>query len=87
MTLISIPTTSLAAPFGRRGIPLLAGKIRRLINGWIASTIAYHERRAALAALRMLDDRELKDMGLHRGPLDDVIVRAARTRSSRVRQA
>jgi uncharacterized protein YjiS (DUF1127 family) len=87
VTLISLSTSSLAAPFGRRGIPLLLARFRRLLNGWIAAAIAHHERRAALAALRPLDDRALKDVGLYRGPFDDLIERAARSRWSRFRQA
>ena len=83
MTPISLPTSNLAAPDGRRGIPRLVAIFGRLLNGWIASAIAHHERQAALAALRLLDDLELKDMGLHRGPLDDVIERAAQSRLRR----
>jgi len=67
VTLISLSTSSLAAPFGRRGIPLLLARFRRLLNGWIAAAIAHHERRAALVALRPLDDRALKDVGYRVG--------------------
>lgn len=81
----SSPSTStLAPPHGRRGIPLLVARFRRLLNGWIAFTIAHHERQAVLAALRLLDDRELRDMGLYRGSLEDALKRPARSRLGRV---
>ena len=44
-------------------------------------------RSAALAALRQLDDRELKDIGIYRGQIDDVIERAARSRLHRLGKA
>jgi uncharacterized protein YjiS (DUF1127 family) len=58
-------------------------RLKRLANQWVAAAIAYRERQAALYALRGLNDRELKDIGLYRGDLDRTLERAARLRRQR----
>ena len=67
MTMLSTIQLSPMRWFGRKRVILLSARLRRLINAWAAAAIARHERRAALAALRQLDDRELKDIGIYRG--------------------
>ena len=51
----------------------LARYMKRYINNWVAAAIAHRERQAALFALRHLDDRNLKDMGLYRGNIDNAV--------------
>jgi uncharacterized protein YjiS (DUF1127 family) len=52
----------------------------RLVNHWIAGVIARCERQAARVALRQLDDRELKDIGIYRHQLGDAFSEIARDR-------
>jgi uncharacterized protein YjiS (DUF1127 family) len=40
-----------------------------LFDDWIAAGLARRERQAAISALRHFSDRELKDIGLHRGSI------------------
>jgi hypothetical protein len=65
MIMLATTQSALAAPLGRRAILPFLVRFRRLLNRWVAAAIALQERRAALAALRLLDDRE-KDIGLCR---------------------
>jgi hypothetical protein len=62
----------------RAGIFCLA-RLRRLVNGWVAAAIARHERRVALALRGQPDARELRAIGLYRGPIDGIIERASRS--------
>ena len=55
--------------------------VERLFHRWIARMIARCERQAALAALRQLNDRELKDIGIRRCQIDDALTVVARERS------
>ena len=54
-----------------------------IVNGWIAAIIAQREHQASVAVLRSLSDRELRDMGIHRGQIGDGLADAARDRASR----
>lgn len=63
----------------REGVILLA-RIGRLVNRWIAAAITRHERQADLFALRQLNDRELKDIGLYRDDLGGNLAGAAKYR-------
>jgi uncharacterized protein YjiS (DUF1127 family) len=79
-TIQSSPMTPFA---GKRAILYLA-KLRRLVNGWVAAAIFRHARRAALPALRQLDERALKDTGLYRSQINDVIERVAQSQRRRL---
>jgi uncharacterized protein YjiS (DUF1127 family) len=82
MTML-LPTQSPTAPSLRRIVLFNAARLRRIVNGWVGALIARYERHAAMAALRHLDDRELKDIGLYRGEIDDAIARASQARLQR----
>jgi len=61
------------------GSIILRARLRRRANSWVAAAIARHERRAAKIALHHLNDRELKDIGIYRGQIDEVIEWAAQS--------
>jgi uncharacterized protein YjiS (DUF1127 family) len=52
-------------------------RLGRLVNGWVAAGITRYERHVALVALCQLDDRELKDFGIHRCQIYNAIEQAA----------
>ncbi len=45
------------------------GRLKGLLDDWTAAALARRERAAAIFALRHFSDRELKDVGLHRGSI------------------
>jgi len=53
------------------------------LNERVATFLAYREYRATLGMLHSLNDRELRDMGLHRGQIGPAIEEAANYRASR----
>jgi uncharacterized protein YjiS (DUF1127 family) len=56
-----------------------------LVKGFIIAMIAERERQASLAVLRSLNDRELRDMGIFRGQINEGLEEAARLRASHQR--
>jgi uncharacterized protein YjiS (DUF1127 family) len=80
MTMLSTIPTSTTRPFAWRPA-LWPAHLRRLINRFIASVIARHERHAARVALHRLDDRELKDFGICRAQIDSNLEDLAQTRA------
>jgi len=82
--------TSLNSSSGYSGPPHVAAKIRSVgrsliiaLNRWIAAFIAHRERQATLALMRHFGDRELKDIGIHRGLIGPGLDEAARHRAQR----
>jgi uncharacterized protein YjiS (DUF1127 family) len=63
MTTMSSASASSAASAAIPGMP--GGLIRRF-GIWTHAFVAYWHRRAAIKALRQLDDRALRDIGLSR---------------------
>ena len=61
----------------------LGSLLSRLVNRWVAGVIARSERQAARIALRQLDDRELKDIGLRRSQIGDAVDDIASERTRR----
>jgi len=45
----------------------LRRRMRRAVDGWVATTLARRERQASSWALQYMSDRELKDIGVYRG--------------------
>jgi hypothetical protein len=62
---------------------LVAARLRRAVNGWVAAAIARRERQAEMAAPCHFRHRELKNV--YRGPFDDIIERVARELTRRLR--
>ncbi|MFK4525248.1 uncharacterized protein YjiS (DUF1127 family) [Bradyrhizobium japonicum] len=76
MTLFSPPVTALK----RNRAVLHLIRLGRLMCRWGAAVISNYDRRAALAALRELDDRALKDIGLHPSQIEGAFEQAAQFR-------
>ena len=55
-------------------------RLRRFLNGRVAAAIAHHERQAALFAEQKLDPRQLDSTRIYRGPIDQVLAKAAQFR-------
>ena len=70
-----------ASPVASPLVP--TARLRRLLNGWMAAAIAYRERQAAWLASHRAGDRNLNNMRIYRGPIDDALERAARLRKRR----
>ncbi len=79
MTLLTT-TRSNAVTLFRRRFVIFLGQLGRLVDDWVASIIAEFERRAEIAALHHLSDRQLKDIGLYRGRIEGALDEAARDR-------
>jgi hypothetical protein len=52
----------------------------RLLNHWIAASIAKRARQTDITFLHHLSDRELRDIGLYRGDLAEGLAEAAKSR-------
>jgi uncharacterized protein YjiS (DUF1127 family) len=51
----------------------VAGWIQGLLGGLLREVLRWDKRRAAIKALRQLDDRELRDIGLSRGQIEAAV--------------
>jgi uncharacterized protein YjiS (DUF1127 family) len=80
MTMLSTIPTSTTRPFAWRPA-LWPAHLRRLINRFIASVIARHERHAARVALHRLDDRQLQDIAMSRSEIESRLEELAQTRA------
>ena len=49
------------------------GGFARTLGNWANVLAAYWVRREAIKALRAMNDRELRDIGLHRGRIEDAV--------------
>jgi len=83
MTMLSTISYSTTSSDQRKKAMLLPARLRRRLINWLAAALAYRERRSALFALRQWDDRELKDVGLYRGQIEEAITGASRRRLRR----
>ena len=80
MTLLISTPRFHAATAIRRRLFVFLGQLGRLVDDWVALIIADFERRAQIAALRHLSDRQLKDIGLYRGQIEGALAEASRDR-------
>jgi uncharacterized protein YjiS (DUF1127 family) len=79
MTLLTTTRSNVAISTRRRFFVVLR-QFGRLVDHWVASVIAEFERRAEIAALGHLNDRQLKDIGLSRGQIEGALDEACRDR-------
>jgi uncharacterized protein YjiS (DUF1127 family) len=70
--LTNIPPSHALGAVAWKGLIILLARLRRLVNRWVAAAIAHRERQARFVALHGLDDRQLKDIGLSGGQIDEV---------------
>ncbi|MEL6806932.1 MAG: DUF1127 domain-containing protein [Pseudomonadota bacterium] len=54
------------------GTAPVAGHVKGFFSGLVAQVIAWNDARVTRNALNTLTDRELEDIGLVRGDIDDV---------------
>jgi uncharacterized protein YjiS (DUF1127 family) len=45
----------------------------RMLGNWLNGLAAHWVRREAIKALRAMDDRELRDIGIHRSFIEDAV--------------
>jgi uncharacterized protein YjiS (DUF1127 family) len=57
----------------RPAISLISGGFLRRFGIWANVLVAYLDRRAAIKALRQMDDRELRDIGLTRSHIEHAV--------------
>lgn len=55
-----------------------ARNMARRLTGWLYRLLRWEKRRAAIKALQKLDDRELRDIGLHRDQIEGAVYGFAR---------
>jgi len=70
--LVSFQSTT---PTMRRKILVLAGRLRRLFNAWVAAVIARHAHQAASAGQQQGDHPQLDGIRIYRGPIDQLVAR------------
>jgi uncharacterized protein YjiS (DUF1127 family) len=77
-------TTSSGVPGRRSRTAVFLHRLKRYLDGSVAAARAYKERRATMLALRHVDDRLLKDIGVYRdGAIYDLRRSAWRQRDVR----
>ena len=83
MTMLMNTQAAVSPRLRMRAIVSLA-RLRRLVNAYVAAMIAHRERQAAMYALRRLDDRALKDIGVYGCETGGTIEAIARERARRL---
>ena len=69
---------SRTTPTMRRKIFLLAARLRRFFNAWVAAAIAHHEEQAASITQQQRDHYQQDSTRIYRGPIDQLFAKAAR---------
>ena len=69
---------STTTPTMRRRALVLVARLRRLLNSWVAAATANREPPTAPFALRPLNDRELDNRRIYRGPIDQAFEKLGR---------
>ena len=65
--------TTMSQAAAQPAISLSSGGLLRRLGIWAHAIVAYLDRRAAVKALRQLDDRELRDIGITRSHIEDAV--------------
>ena len=65
--------TTMSQAAAQSAISLSSGGLLRRLGIWAHAIVAYLDRRAAVKALRQLDDRELRDIGITRSHIEDAV--------------
>ena len=65
--------TTMSQAAAQPAVSLSTGGFFRSLGNWAHAIAAYLDRRAAIKALRQLDDRELRDIGLVRSRIDQAV--------------
>ena len=86
MTVLENIFSAATAPIAWRRSTIFLARMRRHLDRWVAVAIARRERAATRAALRHLNDRDLKDIGMHPSQIDCGLDAAARERSQMQRR-
>ena len=77
--------TTMSQAAAQPAISLSSGGSLRRLGIWAHAIAAYLDRRAAIKALRQLDDRELRDIGITRSHIEDAVRGLADTDLGRLR--
>ena len=75
-----MPRTSPPTDTIRRGVVRFQARCGDLVNRLVAAAIARYERHAAVMALHLMSDRDLKDIGVYRCQIGGGLDEAADTR-------
>jgi len=65
--------TTMSQAAAQSAIPDASSGLLRRLGTWAYWIVTYLDRRAAIKALRQLDDRELRDIGLVRSHIDQAV--------------
>ena len=65
--------TTMSQAAAQPAISLSSGGLLRRLGVWAHAIVAYLDRRAAVKALRQLDDRELRDIGITRSHIEQAV--------------
>ena len=65
--------TTMSQAAAQSAIPDASSGLLRRFGIWAYWIVTYLDRRAAIKALRQLDDRELRDIGLVRSHIDQAV--------------
>jgi len=65
--------TTMSQAAAQPAMSLSSSGLLRRFGTWAHGIAAYLDRRAAIKALRQLDDRELRDIGLVRSHIDQAV--------------
>jgi uncharacterized protein YjiS (DUF1127 family) len=71
----------------RPASPTIRRRLMILFHRWLDAMIAHREREAARFALHRLDDRALRDIGIHRDQIADGLSVIAQMRAQRSRHS
>jgi uncharacterized protein YjiS (DUF1127 family) len=65
--------TMISSAAGQPAFQSQTGGFGRLLRGWANDFVAYFVRREAIRALREMDDRELRDIGIERSRIESAV--------------